>query len=123
MPQLAPEDVVPLHLADLTFPEWHPLNGQVGEVFAFALRHPSGLILFETGIGRGNAFIDDLYQVVHRSIETELEAHGHQLGDVRLVVTRICTSITAATTWCFPVRPSSCKPPNTRRPGSLTTPF
>jgi glyoxylase-like metal-dependent hydrolase (beta-lactamase superfamily II) len=85
VPALALEDVIPLHLADLTFPEWHPLRGQTGEIFAFALRHPSGLILYETGIGRGNAEIDDHYQVVHRSIEAELEAHGHAVADVRLV--------------------------------------
>ena len=86
MARLAPEDVIPLHLADVTFPDWHPLHGQTGEVFAFALRHPSGLILYETGIGRGNQFIDDVYQVVHRSIESELEAHGHRVADVRAVV-------------------------------------
>ena len=84
--QLSVEDVIPLHLADVTFPEWHPLHGQAGAVLAFALRHASGLILYETGIGRGNRRIDDYYQVVHRPLEAELEANGHQLGDVRLVV-------------------------------------
>ena len=86
MPHFALEDVIPLHLADVTFPEWHPLRRQAGEVFAFALRHRSGLILYETGIGRGNELIDDHYQVVHRSIEAELDVHGHRLADVRLVV-------------------------------------
>ena len=83
---LSVEDVIPLHLADVTFPEWHPLRGQAGAVLAFALRHPSGLILYETGIGRGNRLIDNYYQVAHRSLEAELEANGLQLGDVRLVV-------------------------------------
>jgi N-acyl homoserine lactone hydrolase len=86
VPLFSLEDVVPLHLADVTFPEWHPLRGQAGEVFAFALRHRSGLILYETGIGRGNKLLDDYYQVVHRSIEAELGAHGHRVADVRLVV-------------------------------------
>jgi N-acyl homoserine lactone hydrolase len=84
--QLSAEDVIALHLADVTFPDWHPLHGQVGAVLAFALRHPSGLILYETGIGRGNRLIDDYYQVAHRSLEAELEANRHRLGDVRLVV-------------------------------------
>ena len=84
--QLALEDVIPLHLADVTFPDWHPLHGQTGAVMAFALRHPSGLILYETGIGRDNELLDGYYQVVHHSLETELEAHGHALADVRLVV-------------------------------------
>jgi N-acyl homoserine lactone hydrolase len=84
--QLAVEDVIPLHLADVTFPRWHPLSGDSGEVFAFALRHPTGLILYETGIGRGNERIDRYYRVVHRSIEAELEAHGLRVDDVRVVV-------------------------------------
>jgi N-acyl homoserine lactone hydrolase len=86
MPQFTLEDVITLHLADVTFPDTHPLSGQTGEVFAFALRHETGLLLYETGIGRGNERLDGCYQVVHRSIEAELEAHGHCLDDVRLVV-------------------------------------
>jgi len=86
VPHFALEDVIPLHVADVTFPEWHPLRGQADEVFAFALRHRSGLILYETGIGRGNKLLDDSYQVVHRPIEAELEVHGHRVTDVRLVV-------------------------------------
>ena len=86
MPQFALEDVIPLHLADVTFPDTHPLSGQTGEVFAFALRHQTGLLLYETGIGRGNEHLDSYYQVVHRPIEAALEAHGHRVDDVRLVV-------------------------------------
>lgn len=86
MPQLSLADVIPLHLADVTFPDTHPLSGQTGEVFAFALRHQTGLLLYETGIGRGNEDLDTYYQIVHRSIEAELEAHGHRVDDVRLVV-------------------------------------
>ncbi|MGP8009340.1 MAG: N-acyl homoserine lactonase family protein [Acidimicrobiales bacterium] len=86
MPQFAVADVIPLHLASITFPHTHPLSGQSGEVFAFAFRHESGLLLYETGIGRGNERLDDYYQVVHRPIDAELEAHGHRLEDVRLVV-------------------------------------
>src|SRR5436190_16022836 len=80
------DDVVPLHLADVTFPDWHPFRGQVGEVFAFALHHESGLILYETGVGLGNSFIDEVYQVVQHPLEAELEAHGLGTADVRLIV-------------------------------------
>jgi N-acyl homoserine lactone hydrolase len=86
MPQFALEGVIPLHLADVTFPDTHPLRGQTGEVFAFALRHQTGLLLYETGIGRGNERLDNYYRVVHHPIEAELEAHGHRVDDVRLVV-------------------------------------
>jgi N-acyl homoserine lactone hydrolase len=86
LPSFSPEDVIPLHLADVTFPDAHPLRGQTGEVFAFALRHPTGLLLFETGIGRGNELLDTYYQVLHRPIEVALGAHGHHVDDVRLIV-------------------------------------
>jgi len=83
---LSLDDVVPLHLADVTFPSWHPLQGQTGHVLAFALRHPTGLILFETGIGSDSQLIDDLYEIERRDIVEELRAHGHALDDVRLIV-------------------------------------
>jgi N-acyl homoserine lactone hydrolase len=83
---LSAADVLPLHVATLTFPDWHPFGGQTGEVLAFALRHPTGLLLFETGVGSGNAFIDEQYQVQQRPIELALEAHGHRADDVRLIV-------------------------------------
>lgn len=86
MPDFTIEDVMPLHLADVTFPHWHPLYGQSGEVFAFALRHPTGLILYETGIGPGNPFLDETYQIVHRSLAAELDAHDLHVTDVRAVV-------------------------------------
>ena len=86
MVSLGLEDVIPLHLADVTFPEWHPLRGQTGEVFAFAVRHPSGLLLYETGIGSGNQFLDDVYGIVNRSIDAALDAHGQRIDDVRLIV-------------------------------------
>ena len=79
-------DVLPLHLADITFPEWHPLRGQTGEVLAFALRHPTGLILFETGIGSGSELVDQLYEISRRDIDVALGAHGHGLSDVRIIV-------------------------------------
>src|SRR5438045_7347648 len=83
---LSIEDVLPLHLADITFPDWHPLRGQTGQVLAFALRHPTGLILFETGIGSDSQLIDDLYDINRRDIDAELDAHGHCVDDVRLIV-------------------------------------
>jgi len=40
----------------------------------------------ETGIGTGNQFIDDLYQVQQRAIDAALVAHGHKVNEVRLIV-------------------------------------
>ena len=115
-------DVLPLHMADITFPEWHPLRGQTGEVLAFALRHPTGLILFETGIGSGSELIDDLYEISRRDIEGALEAHGHGLDDVRLIVNSHLHFDHCGNNRAFRVSPSTCRGPNTRPRTSLTTP-
>jgi N-acyl homoserine lactone hydrolase len=86
VPALGPDDVIPLHLADVTFPEPHPLAGQHGVVFAYAIRHAAGLVLVDTGVGRGDADLDAAYQPVRRSLADALAGHDLRLADVRLVV-------------------------------------
>lgn len=83
---LALEDVIPLHVTDLKFPDTHPLRGQEGQVFAFAIRHPAGLILFETGIGRDSERMDRLYELTHHPIEAKLERHGLRPLEVAAIV-------------------------------------
>jgi glyoxylase-like metal-dependent hydrolase (beta-lactamase superfamily II) len=53
-----------LRLADLTLPEDHPEAKRSREavVFGFAIDHPDGVIVVDTGAGRGNAFIDEVYE-------------------------------------------------------------
>ena len=50
------------------------------------MRHRHGVLVFDTGVGRGNAFIDEQYAVVHHGVESALAAHGHSLADVTDVV-------------------------------------
>jgi len=51
-----------LGLGYVTFPGWHPRAAETGcPVFGFAVVHPDGVIVFDTGVGRGYSFIDDLY--------------------------------------------------------------
>jgi glyoxylase-like metal-dependent hydrolase (beta-lactamase superfamily II) len=80
------EDVIPLCLTEWTAPEDHPLRGEPGQVFAFAVRHPAGLILFETGFGRDSPTINERFKAVHRPIEEALAAYEHAAGDVRGIV-------------------------------------
>jgi len=83
---MTPDDVVPLHLADVTYPASHPLAGKDGPVLAFAIRHPEGLILVDTGIGEGNAWIEENYRPRNRPVREALTAAGLDAGTVRLVV-------------------------------------
>ena len=80
------EDILPLHLANVTFPAQHPLAGTQGPVYAYAIRHPDGLLLVDTGVGWGNEEIDDAYQPERRPLGEALSAHGLELQDVVLLV-------------------------------------
>ncbi len=76
-----------LLLAEVRFPDWHPRVGEGGcPVFGYVIRHPDGIILFDTGVGTGNSFIDDLYQPKVISILTALEQLGIDERDVVAVV-------------------------------------
>lgn len=85
-PALHPDDVIPIHVADVRFPESHPLSGQQGAVFAFAVHHRAGVILFETGIGGDSATIERLYQPVRRSLLEALAEHGIHHDDIGAIV-------------------------------------
>lgn len=79
-------DVVPIHVADVTYPEEHPLAGTTGPVLAFAIRQPDGIALVDTGLLRGNAWIDEHYRPNARDVRDALGAAGLRPEDVRLVV-------------------------------------
>jgi glyoxylase-like metal-dependent hydrolase (beta-lactamase superfamily II) len=83
---MTPDDVVPLHLADVTYPASHPLAGKDGPVLAFAVRHPEGIVLVDTGIGEGNVWIDENYRPRGRPVREALAAASLDAGTVRLIV-------------------------------------
>jgi glyoxylase-like metal-dependent hydrolase (beta-lactamase superfamily II) len=78
--------VIPIHTGHVTFPAWHPLASQQGPVFSFAIRTAGGVVLFETGVGFGNRFIDKHYQPVHRALFDVLREHGIHRDDVQAIV-------------------------------------
>ena len=83
---MTPDDVIPLHLADVTYPASHPLAGQDGPVLAFAIRHPDGIVLVDTGIGEGNEWIETNYQPRARKIREALNGAGLDADGVRVIV-------------------------------------
>lgn len=82
-----------LRLASLVLPEGHPEAGRSREapVYAFLIHHPDGAIVVDTGVGRGNAFIDETYQptivdlaealaecaIDHRDVMAVVNSHLH----------------------------------------------
>lgn len=83
---LSLDDIIPLRLADVTFPDWHPRAGQVGPVYGFLVRHPGGAILVDTGIGPPHAAIDSAYRPERRDLREAMDVTGAALDQVRLVI-------------------------------------
>jgi glyoxylase-like metal-dependent hydrolase (beta-lactamase superfamily II) len=83
---MTPDDVIPLHLADVTYPASHPLAGQDGPILAFAIRHPDGLVLVDTGIGEGSEWIESNYRPRSRDIREALAGAKLDPDQVRTVI-------------------------------------
>jgi N-acyl homoserine lactone hydrolase len=77
-----------LHLASVELPTTHPAAdlGHTGPVHGFLIDHPDGPILFDTGVGFDNRFIDDLYDPTRVAIDVALSECGVGLDDVVAVV-------------------------------------
>lgn len=77
-----------LHLADLLLPEGHPaaIEGRAAVVFGFVIDHPDGAIVVDTGIGRGNEFIDQAYSPTVRDLDAAISEVGIDPASVVAVV-------------------------------------
>ncbi len=78
--------ILPLQLAEITFPDEHPLRGQAGVVLAFLIRYDDTVLMFDTGIGESNQGLDDRYRVVRRPLVDELARYGVAPRDVSAIV-------------------------------------
>jgi glyoxylase-like metal-dependent hydrolase (beta-lactamase superfamily II) len=75
--------VLPLHLADVHLPEGERWPAGVPfPVIAHAVVHRDGVFLFDSGIGAGNAEVEELYAPERFPLEGALAAHGIDLADV-----------------------------------------
>jgi len=85
--ELSVIDVHRLHLTDVTPAPNLPWTRPTFPVFAYLVLHPTGPILIDTGVGIGNAFIDELYSPVHHDLDEALDRHGVSTGDIATVIT------------------------------------
>jgi N-acyl homoserine lactone hydrolase len=69
-------------VARFTHPAGTPLAGRTGLVTAYAVVHPAGLLLFDTGIGIGNVEIDDAYHPIVSNLPALLRERGLEPDDV-----------------------------------------
>jgi N-acyl homoserine lactone hydrolase len=83
---LSPGDVVVLHLADLSFPSWHPRAGETAPANGFLIRHPEGHIVVDTGIGPPHPFIDRAYRPERWPVSDVLADAGTRQASVSAVI-------------------------------------
>jgi glyoxylase-like metal-dependent hydrolase (beta-lactamase superfamily II) len=77
-------EVIPLVLGTFRFPE-PELAGRRGVVVGYAVRHPGGTFLFDTGFGFGNDELDETYRPERRALSEVLYDAGIDLRDVTAV--------------------------------------
>jgi glyoxylase-like metal-dependent hydrolase (beta-lactamase superfamily II) len=77
-----------LDLAVVSLPDWHPEapNQPTAPVYGYVIVHPDGPIVFDTGVGFGNAFIDEVYEPQCAPLDEALAAATIDLGSVVAVI-------------------------------------
>ncbi|MFL5799985.1 MAG: N-acyl homoserine lactonase family protein [Actinomycetota bacterium] len=82
---MAEPRVIPLHLADVSFPDGHPQAGGTGPVLGFAVHHEEGVLLFDTGVGTGHPEVERYYRPRVTPLEDALAANGLSAADVTAI--------------------------------------
>ena len=93
-------EIVPLELAEFRFPD-PELAGRRGVVMGYAVRHASGVLLFDTGFGFGNAELDETYHPEPRPIAEALADCGIDMADVTAVANCHLHADHAGQNWAF----------------------
>lgn len=82
---LRARDVVRLHMGHFIAPEHLPIAGAAVVVDAFLVRHPSGPVLLDTGIGVGLPEVETMYRPVRRPLDDVLRDAGVSVDEIRAV--------------------------------------
>ena len=78
-------EIVPLDVGTFTFADDEPWAGELGVVVAYAIRRREGVLLFDTGFGFGNPYLNDRYHPVPRRMADVLGEADIRLADVDLI--------------------------------------
>ena len=74
--------VFPMHVADVRIPEGDPRAGAPFPIIAHLVTHRDGVFLFDTGIGMGNAEVQEHFAPRSTPIRDALAAVGIRIADV-----------------------------------------
>src|SRR5215211_6212281 len=75
-------EITALPMGEFTFAEGEEYAGQTGVVVAYAVRHATGVFLFDTGFGFGSKELDDYYKVRARDVVEQLRTAGIDAAEV-----------------------------------------
>lgn len=77
-------EVTVLDLGRVTLPNWHPLAATDGIAIirGFAVSHPDGVVLFDTGVADDHEVLNEMYQPTVVPIEKALNHAGFDERDV-----------------------------------------
>ncbi len=78
--------IVPVPLGTFRFAADEPHAGEFGVVVAYVVRHPGGVLLFDTGFGFGNDELDTYYRVQARPVSDALADAGIAMSEIDAVV-------------------------------------
>jgi N-acyl homoserine lactone hydrolase len=79
--------VVTLDLGSVELPDWHPRSAdQTCLIQGYALRHPDGVIVFDTGASDDHELLNDMYRPVVTPIVAALNTAGIDERDVEAIV-------------------------------------
>lgn len=76
-----------LDLGTLQLPSWHPRAADgISRIFAYAVEHPDGVVLFDCGCGEDSDLINAIYKPELKPLEIALGDCGLMLTDIAAVV-------------------------------------
>jgi glyoxylase-like metal-dependent hydrolase (beta-lactamase superfamily II) len=75
-------EVLLLDLGEVVLPADHPQGSGALPILAYAVSHAGGVLLFDTGVGEGNAEVDEVYSPRRTEVAAALATHGLSLADV-----------------------------------------
>jgi len=84
-PQRPSVRIEAFRVADFVQPDESPIAGRPGIVMAYAVVHPEGVLVFDTGIGFGEAEIELAYRPVVRVLPDLLRARGIEPDSVTVL--------------------------------------
>ncbi len=75
-------EILPLDLGEVVLPPDHPQGSGALPILAYVVSHADGLLLFDTGVGEGNAEVDEVYSPRRIEVAVALATHGLSPADV-----------------------------------------